>query len=107
MLVYMTYLKKGERKMEELSQTLPINFDKEKYNQMVEFRKKDLYNRGQMLKLRAYELVRQQMDMETISEETGLTMIEILKVIKEINPLMYTCIEKSKCDSENQLVKFR
>lgn len=89
MISYVTYLKKGEQRMEGILNVRPTNFDQEKYNQSIKLKIQDLYNKGSHTKVTAYTMFKQQCDMQSISKATGLTINEIWETIRDIDLLMY------------------
>lgn len=85
----MTNLKKGEQKMEGILHARPVNFDSEKYAQSIELKIQDLYNRGENAKVIVYRMFKQNVDINLISQVTGLTFDEIDAAIEEIDPEYY------------------
>lgn len=81
-----------------------MEFDLEKYNQFVELKKRDFKKRGKNSEVEAYILFRAEVGIVEISRQTGFTVSQILKIVSEIDPLLY--LNKTRKDnSESSLVK--
>lgn len=107
MLVYIANLKKGEIKMEEILSVTPIELDDDEYKQKVELNMKSLLDNGEMAKIIAYKLFKQNFDINVILQTTGLNSDAINDAIKKIDPLFYAYIQKAKHDSENPTDAFK
>lgn len=81
-----------------------MKFDLEKYNQFIELKKRDFEKRGKNIEVEAYMLFRAEVGIGEISRQTGFTVSQILKIVSEIDPLLY--LNKTrKGNSESSLVK--
>lgn len=81
-----------------------MKFDLEKYNQFIELKKRDFEKRGKNIEVEAYMLFRAEVGIGEISRQTGFTVSQILKIVSEIDPLLY--LNKTRKDnSESSLVK--
>lgn len=111
MLVYITYLKKGETQMEKdyksILQEMLTDIDLEEYNQALGLKKQDLYNRGKHTELKVYDMVTNYEDMQTISKETGFAVHEIWGTIKDICLLIHFVKKQGNKETTSNQVKVR
>lgn len=97
MLIYVTYFKKGVKQ---------VKFDLEKYNQFIELKKREFEKKGKNIEVEAYMLFRAEVGIGDISRQTGFSISQILKIVSEIDPLLYLKRTK-KSNSESSMVKTR